>query len=148
MELEKQMYEIAKKWLGYIGEHIDGGAVPDPTPTPEPTPEPDPIPTPSTKEPVVIYKGKTAYTLGVGDTTIITFYCMNSNDPQDFDYSGQNMFGGHPVFKRKLRQEKITNGFKFIFEITGFSEGNGSLTVGVKKNHELVNAVTVDINVQ
>lgn len=155
-EFEKQMYEVMKKWIGYIGDKIDGGVEPEPAPeptpipTPEPTPAPtpEPIPTPITKEPEIVYNGKSAYTIAKGESIVLTFWGLNSTNDRDFECSGNGMYGAMPVFTDKLKQTKIDNGFRFDVTITGKNEGNGWFSMSPYREKDPSKIAKVIINVK
>ena len=121
---------------------------PTPVPTPAPTPSPDPVPEPTTSDPEIVYDGPASYTIGVGESTVITFYGMNSDDFKDFAVEMNGAFGTMPVIKYKLKQTHIDGGCRFDYTITGNTKGTASITMSPHAGSNKGQKVKVVINVK
>lgn len=121
---------------------------PTPTPVPTPTPAPEPVPEPTTKDPEIVYNGASAYTIGVGESTVITFYGMNSNSFNDFTVEMTNAFGTMPVIKYKLKQTHIEGGCRFDYTVTGNTKGTATMTMSPHTGKNISQKVKVVINVR
>lgn len=121
---------------------------PTPTPTPDPEPTPEPTPTPTTSDPEIVYNGSSAYTVGVGESTTITFYGMNSTNFDDFAVEMNGAFGTMPVFKYKIKQSRVDNGCRFDFVVTGNTNGTGSITMNPHSGKNVNQKIRVLVNVK
>ena len=126
----------------------DPEPTPTPVPTPAPTPSPDPVPEPTTSDPEIVYDGPASYTIGVGESTVITFYGMNSDDFKDFAVEMNGAFGTMPVIKYKLKQTHIDGGCRFDYTITGNTKGTASITMSPHAGSNKGQKVKVVINVK
>lgn len=145
-------YNAMKALVEKEGIDIDGGDTPEPTPTPTPapapTPTPDPVPEPTTSDPEIVYDGPASYTIGVEESTVITFYGMNSDDFKDFAVEMNGAFGTMPVIKYKLKQTHIDGGCRFDYTITGNTKGTASITMSPHAGSNKGQKVKVVINVK
>ena len=142
-EFEKSMFEVVKKWVEIIGKSID-----DDTPEPTPEPVPTPTPTPITKEPEIVYNGKSSYIIEKGETIKVTFWGLNSTNSNDFEMSGDGWYGAMPVFTKSLKETAIENGFRFDVTITGQNEGEGYITMSPYMCKDTTKIKTVKIKVK
>jgi len=132
------------------GIDVDGDTpTPTPTPTPEPeptpTPTPEPTPTPVTADPEIVYNGASAYTVGVGESTVVTFYGMNSTNFNDFTVEMTNAFGTMPVIKHKLKQTHVDNGCRFDYTVIGNTKGTATITMSPNSNRNQKVKVVVNV---
>lgn len=89
----------------------------------------DSVPTPKTTDPEIVYEGEPEYTIKVGETLSLTFYGLNSTDPGGFEYITNGTFGSQPVYKYKLKETRIDNGFRYNVTITGYTKGDSMLSM-------------------
>ena len=146
------LYDLCKS----KGIDVDGGTPiptptptpePEPTPTPTPAPIPEPVPEPTTKDPEIVYNGKSVYNIGVKESTTITFYGMNSTNFNDFVVEMNEAIGTAPVIKYKINQTHVDNGCKFDYIVTGNIKGVASITMSphTGKNTSQKVKVTIDV---
>ena len=135
-EFEKQMLEVAEKWLGYIKEKVNSD-----TPQPTPTPKPEPTPVPVSTDPEIIYNGKSEYTLAPGEHTKFNVYVNNVSSSRD--YTVETV--GDPVFMGVDEVGYKTNtGYKLAFDVKGGANyGKGTIKVYLTKKRDV--CVTISI---
>lgn len=92
-------------------------------------PTSDSVPTPKTTDSEIVYEGKPEFTIKVGETLSLTFYGLNCTDTGGFAYITNGTFGSQPVYRYKLKETRIDNGFRYDVTITGFTKGDGMFSM-------------------